>query len=184
MKRSIKFYLSYGITVLRGLRKKTIHGIKAGRLLRIFKGVIIYNNGFIILGDKVKIYKNVKLSVTASPSCSNPILRIGNNVNIGDRTEIHVGKGVFIGSDTLISWDCCIMDRDYHNINSDIESVKEVKIGNHVWIGCRSLILKGVTIGDGAVIAAGSVVTQNIPAQTLWGGCPARQLKDYVEWGG
>ena len=56
-------------------------------------------------------------------------------------------------------------------------------IGSHVWIGCNVLILKGVTVGDGAVIAAGSVVTKDVPAASLVGGNPARILKENVTWG-
>jgi acetyltransferase-like isoleucine patch superfamily enzyme len=54
--------------------------------------------------------------------------------------------------------------------------------GNHVWIGMRAMILKGVTIGDGAVVAAGAVVTRDVPARALVGGVPARVLRNDVEW--
>ena len=52
-----------------------------------------------------------------------------------------------------------------------------VRIGNHDWIGANAVVLKGVTIGDGAVVAAGAVVTKDIPAMTVAGGVPARVLK-------
>ena len=55
-----------------------------------------------------------------------------------------------------IAWDCNILDRDYHGTDG-VEKKAPVYIGNRVWIGCRVIILKGVTVGDGAVIAAGSV---------------------------
>jgi acetyltransferase-like isoleucine patch superfamily enzyme len=55
-------------------------------------------------------------------------------------------------------------------------------IGNHVWVGMNATILKGVTIGDGAIIAAGSIVTKDVKANTLVGGVPARILKENVEW--
>ena len=59
---------------------------------------------------------------------------------------------------------------------------KPIKIGNHVWIGQRATVLKGVTIGDGAVIAAGSIVTRDVPPHSLVGGIPAKVLKENVEW--
>lgn len=87
-----------------------------------------------------------------------------------------------IGDGTLIAWDCCIMDRDYHKFESETEVTRPVVIGKRVWIGCNVLIMKGVTVGDGAVIAAGSVVTKDVPAAALVGGNPARILKENVTW--
>ena len=57
-----------------------------------------------------------------------------------------------------------------------------IVIGNHVWIGARAIILKGVIIGDGAIIAAGAVVTHDVPAYTLAGGVPAKVIREGVEW--
>lgn len=56
-----------------------------------------------------------------------------------------------------------------------------VQIGSHAWIGFNSIILKGVTIGDRSVVAAGSVVTHDVPADTLVGGNPARVLRTIAE---
>jgi len=102
---------------------------------------------------------------------------INNNLILScyDRIEI--------GHDVAISENVCIRDSDNHDIlNSAHEKTKPVKIGNHVWIGTNVIVLKGVTIGDGAVIAAGSVVNKDIPAGCLAGGVPARVLKELVEW--
>ena len=74
------------------------------------------------------------------------------------------------------------MDRDYHKFDSDIEQIKPVKIGSRVWIGCNSLIMKGVTIGDGAVVAAGSVVTKDVPAGAVCGGNPAKIIRENITW--
>ena len=100
---------------------------------------------------------------------------------IGDRTEKHVGKDVTIGNGTLISWDCCIMDRDYHAIREK-EVMKSIHIGNRVWIGCKAIIFKGVTIGDGAVVAAGAVVTKDVPANSDVAGNPAKVIKENINW--
>src|SRR5690625_4773057 len=70
------------------------------------------------------------------------------------------------------------MDSDLHPLNSPTVIHKPVTIRDKAWIGCRSIILKGVTIGEGAVIAAGSVVTRDIPPYTIYGGSPARHLAD------
>ena len=56
-----------------------------------------------------------------------------------------------------------------------------IKIGSHVWIGSNSTVLPGVTIGDWAVVAAGAVVTKDVPAKTVVGGVPARFIKNITE---
>ena len=76
-----------------------------------------------------------------------------------------------------------IRDSDTHTIlNSNHIKTQPVYIGKNVWIGLGSIILKGVTIGDGAIIAAGSVVTKDVPSNCLVGGNPAKVIKDYIEW--
>jgi acetyltransferase-like isoleucine patch superfamily enzyme len=57
-----------------------------------------------------------------------------------------------------------------------------IVIGDHVWIGTNSLVLKGVTVGDGAVVAAGSVVTRDVPASTLVAGVPAKPVRTIEHW--
>lgn len=166
--------------LVRGIFKR--HKIdEVGNLFRVGKGVqILKKNGKIKIGDKVQLHHNVKLSVWGTDNFA--ALEIGNNTNIGDRTEIHAGKSVKIGNNCNISWDCCIMDRDYHKFNSEVESYGEVVIEDNVWIGCRSMILKGVRIGEGAVVAAESVVTKDVPPKTVVGGNPAKVLKEGIYW--
>jgi acetyltransferase-like isoleucine patch superfamily enzyme len=152
-----------------------------GKLLRVEKRVrILKRNASITMGRKVQLHRYVKLSAWGNEGLAE--ILIGNETSIGDRTEIHAGKRVEIGSGCNIAWDVCIMDRDYHKFNSPVEVIEPVKIGNNVWIGCNSVILKGVTIGDGAVVAAGSVVTKDVPPGVLAGGNPARILKENIYW--
>ncbi len=154
---------------------------KCAGLFRAGKGVrVLRKNASIEVGRKVQLHRGVKLSAWGNEGFSQIV--IGDNTAIGDRTEIHAGKRVEIGSGCNISWDVCIMDRDYHKFNSPTEEIKPVKIEDNVWIGCNCLILKGVTVGKGAVVAAGSVVTKNVPPGVLVGGNPAKVLKEEVYW--
>lgn len=89
---------------------------------------------------------------------------------------------ITIGENVAISHDVTIMDSDHHSINGMPVATAPVKIGNHVWIGTRVTILKGVEIGDGCIIAAGSVVTKSIPANSLAAGIPAKIIKRNVTW--
>ena len=107
--------------------------------------------------------------------------------------NIHVGKGVFINSG------CCFQDQGgitlgdgcligHHvviaTLNHDLDPARRggmypapVRLGKNVWVGAHATILPGVTVGDGAVIAAGAVVTKDVPAGVVAGGVPARVLK-------
>lgn len=73
------------------------------------------------------------------------------------------------------------MDTDYHCIEGSV-ATKPTIIGDHVWIGNKAVILKGVTIGQGAVVAAGAVVSRDVPAHTLVAGVPAKPIKRNVKW--
>lgn len=180
MSRNFGEYVEIAATLMRGFLYRP-RFLKCGKLLRVDSGVILKKkNAEILVGNKVFLHRHVKLSAWGTDQKAK--ISIGDRTYIGDRTEIHAGAHVSIGNDTVIAWDVCIMDRDYHKLNADMEVYKPVTIGNHVWIGCHSIILKGITVGDGAVVAAGSVVTHDVPPGALVGGNPARIIKEQVTW--
>ncbi len=187
MSRPVGEYFSIAFNLARGFFFK-FRTSSCGKLLRVEKGVrLLKTNGKLNLGRKVNLHRYAKLSVYGNAYGSDGIapvasLAIGDGTAIGDRTEIHCGNSISIGNNTVISWDCCIMDRDYHKLESEYEITKPVTIGNNVWIGCNVIVLKGVNIGDGAVVAAGSVVTKDVPAGALVGGNPAKIIKENVNW--
>lgn len=111
-------------------------------------------------------------------------LEIGNNCHIGDRTEIHCADEIIIEDNVIISWNCHILDRDYHSSMGGEEGTAPVRIKNGAWIGLGAIILKGVTVGEGAIIAAGAVVSKDVPDHHLAAGNPAvikHQVKGYME---
>jgi len=122
---------------------------------------------------------------------------IGNNVYIGPGTYVECAEKVVIGDNVLISMHCNIIDTNSHSIHSShrmhdsIEWQKgsaykdwgpvassPVKIGDKCWVGLRSIILKGVQLGEGAIVGAGSVVTRSVNAYNLVGGNPAAFIKE------
>lgn len=180
MARTFGEYKEIIMDLCRGALRRSCFS-SAGKTLRMGRGVVIMKkNAEISLGDRVLLHKNCKLSAWGTDGKA--AIRIGSRTYIGDRTEIHAGESVTIGDGCDISWNCTIMDRDYHKLGTEKEVFAPVTIGNRVWIGCNAIILKGVTIGDGAVVAAGSVVTKDVPARTLVAGNPARVIREEVEW--
>ncbi|WP_185959504.1 acyltransferase [Planococcus salinarum] len=109
-------------------------------------------------------------------------LQLGSGY-VNSNSRIYCFNNITIGDDVAISEDVVIRDSDNHSILSGDHTVSQpISIGNHVWIGLRATILKGVTIGDGAIIAAGAIVTKDVPANCLAAGVPARIIKRDVEW--
>lgn len=141
----------------------------------------IKRDGVISIGARTVLWPNIKISCVGGAGRT-ARLKIGKKCSIGDCTEIHCGESITIGDRVVISWDCNILDRDYHSVDATEERTAPVSIGNGVWIGCRSIILKGVSIGDGAAVAAGSVVTKDVPADMFIAGNPAQFKKRVVGW--
>ena len=105
-----------------------------------------------------------------------------NSGFINENVQIICGERITIGDDCNIGRDAIIRDYDGHCIDSAENISAPITIGSHVWIGQRAIILKGVTIGDGAVVAAGAIVTGDVPARTLVAGVPARVIRENVNW--
>lgn len=108
-------------------------------------------------------------------------LALGKGSFINSDCKIRCHKEITIGEGCAISHDFTVMDSDAHELDGN-RNTNPVHIGNHVWIGTRVTILNGVNVGDGAVIAAGSLVTKDVPAGSLVGGVPAKVIKEKVEW--
>ena len=140
-------------------------------------GTLTFNGGAIIgRGSRISIGKNA-------------IITLGDGFKITGRSTIISQKAITFGKDCLLSWDILIMDTDFHHItdsnNKLINSPRPITIGNHVWIGCRNTILKGVTIPDNVIIAAGSVLTKSIhESNCIIGGSGKDMmiLKQEINW--
>lgn len=112
-------------------------------------------------------------------------IRLDRGVQLNGTAITARSKTISIGHDTMIAPNCVITDSDFHalwpaetrHIEPAFERDADVTIGSHVWIGMNSIILKGVTIGDGAIIGAGSVVVGDIPAGCVAAGVPAKVIR-------
>ena len=133
---------------------------------------VIHNGGKLIAGN-CQFYSGVRLEIGP-----NATLLIGNGTYLNRNTLIVCEDHIEIGKNCKIAWDVIIMDSDLHPIDESPIINKPVYIEDDVWIGCRSIILKGVTIGYGSVVVAGSVVTKYIPPITICGGSPAKLIAE------
>ena len=201
----------YQFIWLNFLRKNTSSNFLKGNLLvptpfsvfDIHKSAKIEVNGFVIFGfSKIKgshLETRIRLEKKS-------ILRFGGNFNIWAGADIQVfsngilqfeGEGggcnincqiicadnILIGKRTLIGRNVTIRDYDAHYIMQDNYKVKApIRIGNHCWIGENALISKGVTIGDGAIVASRSWVIKKVKPKSLVGGTPAIVLKKNIQW--
>lgn len=97
-------------------------------------------------------------------------LRIGKNFYINRNGYIACSKKIIIGDNVTIGPNCVIVDSDHNFLSEDRKNEYtkgEILIGNNVWIGANCVILKNVKIGDNAVISAGSIVSKDVPANTI-----------------
>ena len=176
-----------------------LKGVEYGRRLKVYNKIYINGNGSIRIGDDFVFTSGDNIN----PLCSNlrgsmHIPSKSSSIIIGDRVGISSAciwarERVTIGDDVRIGGCCLIMDNDAHPLDyelrrkstSPMEAEKNIKtepveIGNDVWIGAHCLILKGVHIGPRSIIAAGSVVTKDIPSDVIAGGNPCKVIKSLV----
>ena len=106
-------------------------------------------------------------------------LNLGDGVSVGWFAELDARGGIVIDHDTNISSHVKMITGS-HDINDPqfTADFLPIHIGHHVWIGTGAMILQGVQIGDGAVIAAGAVVTHDVPSYEVWGGVPAKKISE------
>ena len=140
----------------------------------------------IFLGSHTRIgpYSRLQCFMSISGEKFDPHMKIGNNVMIGRNVTISCCNEVIIGDNCLITGYCFFCDSN-HGMDAFSEKRyeaqtmdrKTVKLGQNVFVGEKAIILPGVTIGDNAIIGAGSVVTKSIPANSMAVGNPAKVIK-------
>lgn len=126
--------------------------------------IFISKNGNITLGKHQVFSPNITLNSTGELTIGEKCF-INSNCAITCKCIISIGKNCSIANNTII----IDHDHDFRTHRRDINyNMSPIKIGNNVWIGANCVILKGVNIGDSAVVAAGSVVTKDIPSNTIY----------------
>ncbi|WP_457743406.1 acyltransferase [Sulfurimonas sp.] len=142
---------------------------------------ILKITGEIYFSGKVKIGVGAKINVSGT-------LQVGENFDItGDATLICANE-ISIGNNTMIAWQTIIMDTDQHAIHSIQDNIrinkdKKITIGNNVWIGAKSLILKGSNIPDGSIVGANTTLSKSFKTKnSIIAGNPPKVLKENIKW--
>ncbi|HEU5407759.1 MAG TPA: acyltransferase, partial [Nitrospira sp.] len=153
-----------------GIRAPGFQSGKDWTFLRVRGSLLVIGNVSLGRGSRIEIGEGAICKLT---SC-----------NLNGASDIIISHGLEIGEGSVIAWGCQIMDNDWHNVNYPGKRNRDPKIvlGRRVWVGSRVLIHKGTQIGDGCVIAAGSVVSGIFPPGVLIGGNPARIIREDVNW--
>jgi acetyltransferase-like isoleucine patch superfamily enzyme len=145
----------------------------------------IYGRGRIVLGDGVHLAGKSQFNFN-NRFRSAPEVRVGDHSFIGHNCSLSAADSITIGKHCLLAGDVRVADFDGHPVDakrrrarepSPPEDIHPVVLGDDVWVGAGSIILKGVTIGDRSVVGAGSVVTRDVPADVVVTGNPARVVK-------
>ncbi len=159
----------------------------SGVILNGIPAVRRKGSGRIIIGDGVTI--NTARWANWLGSSGSMMLSVDNGATLElkrgcgvSASQLIANVGIEIGEEAMIGAGCLLCDSDMHELplGSDRPvAMAPIKIGRRAFVGARSIILKGVTIGDGAVIGAGSVVTCDVPAHSLVAGNPARIVRTW-----
>ncbi len=146
---------------------------------RLFGRARVRNGGRITIGERLLMYGGTVRCEIATQGGG--VLEIGDRVFINYGVSISSHKLIKIGNRCQIGNYCMLMDNDYHQVGDKtmLGQSSPIIIEDDVWLGARVIVLKGVTIGQGAAIGAGSVVTRDIPPRSVAVGVPARVVKTF-----
>lgn len=158
------------ITSINSKISRSIININGNNNILSFEG----NNEFVgeinIRGNNCKVIIGIKSTFGG--------VRI---VNVGKDNTINIGKNCMF-SDHIEIW-ASDTHTIYDNNENQINPEKPINIGNHVWVGSRAMILKGVVIGDDAIIGMGTLVTKNVRSNSISVGVPNKEIENNVNWG-
>lgn len=181
-----KSYAAFVSGILTGRQERSFFYF--GRNARMDRDTVVIHPQYISVGDNTRLSKHSYLEVPHThESSGSPYLKIGSNCNFGEYNHLSALNRVTIGDGVLTGRNVLIIDSNHGRTDGSellisptrrpITSNGPIHIGNNVWICDKATILSDVTVGDGAIIAANSVVTKDVPAYAIVAGCPARIVR-------
>jgi acetyltransferase-like isoleucine patch superfamily enzyme len=138
--------------------------------------------GEVVFDGPARLGNGFKVSVAETG-----VVRFGAEFVLSAESQIVSRRRISFGRGCLISWDVLLLDTDYHPVLAEgamaAAPEEPIELGDRVWVGARSCILKGVTLADDVVVAAGSVVTRSEDqSNVILGGNPAKVVREGIQW--
>jgi acetyltransferase-like isoleucine patch superfamily enzyme len=150
-----------------------LHGVEVGRTPRVWgKPAIEASN--LSIGDGLILHSRLRTTRIAGAGA----IRIGNRVMINHGCTIVARDAITIGDDAGLAEEVFLMDSSGHGLAGGAIETKPIVIENGAWIGLRAIVLPGVTVGSRSIVGAGSIVTKDVPRETIVAGNPARHVRD------
>jgi len=163
--------------------KLALRGVRLDRSCYVGPGVSLGPDNVTLCKGTVDVAESCDLNQGVELNAWGGAIRIARRVWLGPYTVIYGHGGVEIGEQTLVSMHATILSSNHgippvgQLIRDTADELLPTKIGRDVWIGANAVILGGVTIGDGAVVAAGAVVARDVQAGAIVAGVPARIVR-------
>jgi len=175
-----------------GWRRMLGDGLRVGNGTRLSRARLVARNP---AGCRCTVGSSSNIEGTIVLDRPGAVVSIGSRTHIGGRSVIEAATDISIGDDVLIAFDVFIIDHDSHSLQfehraHDVEAwiqgrkdwthvaTAPVRIHDKAWIAARSIILKGVSVGEGAIVGTGSVVTRDVPPWSIVAGNPARVIRE------
>ncbi len=156
-------------------------GLRAGPGTRVGRIGVTWPHQ-VALGRNCLLEDGVTFKYHGPADAPAPAVRLGDGVFVGRGCEFNLLVGAEIGPQAMLAAGCRLVDHDHGMVRGDVPIARQpargerIHVGAGAWLGANVVVLKGGRIGEGAVVAAGAVVTRPVPAGEIWGGVPARRL--------
>ncbi len=154
-----------------------LRGARLGGRTRIGAGCVIRRPWCLMTGERAQLEHQVHIKATSDVA----EIRLGRQVFVGFNCEFDVSERLWIGDHVLIAPGCFITDHGHRHAAGQLIAAqgcesRPVRVEDDVWLGAQVIVLPGVTIGRGAIVAAGAVVTRDVEPMSIVAGVPAQKI--------
>ena len=182
-KSVFRWRISGGLSGVLRRAKWQMLGARIGNSTGIPSGTLMNWPHQVQIGSKCVLEENIAFVYAAPWEAARSAIQLGDRVFVGRGCEFNICGSIRVGNDALIASGCKFIDHNHGvargvPINQQPNETIPIVLENDVWLGVNAVVLKGVTIGEGAVVGAGAIVTKSVPPGEIWGGVPARKMSE------